>query len=98
MLEHLASQSFLDFHRRILIEANLNHIRDHPLDHGLSEASVLNLQALDHRGNYDREMSLAHDQIHRLFDEDQNPFNLNDSMNMNEKDQIIYWAVESKNP
>ena len=97
MLDQLAGQSLLDFHRRILIEANLNHIKLNPLDHGLSDSAVLNLQALDHKGNYEREMDNAFEIINELYREE-HPFNVKKELQMNEKDQIIYWSVESKNP
>ena len=97
MLEHLRSQSFLDYHRRILIEANLNNIKDHPFDHGLSEQTVLNLHLLDHRGNYEREMDEAYEQMNTIYKEE-NPFDLNRSLELEEKDQIIYWSMNSKNP
>ena len=97
MLDHLASQSFLDFHRRTLIEANLNHIMENPFDHGLSEQTVLNLHALDHRGNYEREMDQAYDEINKIY-KDENPFDLDRSLELEQKDQIIFWSLNTDNP
>ena len=80
MLDHLVSQSFLDFHRSVLLEANINHLKSHPFDHGLTDSQALNLHALDHRGNYDRELTQAFSDLNDMFQEETNPFNLSHSL------------------